>query len=52
MYFQRPIIPTHEDNLFQLAPIPLYIKYFDDHDLHDEVYNLGLDNLTEDQKLM
>jgi hypothetical protein len=52
MYFQRPIIPTHEENLFQLAPIPLYIKYFDDHDLHDEVYNIGLEKLTDDQKLM
>jgi len=52
MYFQDPLIPTHQENLFQLAPIPVYIKYFNDHDLHDEVYSLGLSELTEDQKRM
>lgn len=52
MYFRNPIINTHQENIFHLAPIPLYIKQFDDHDLHDEVYNLGFDELTDEQKRM
>ena len=52
MYFQDPIKETSHGNVFQLAPIPLYIKYFEDHDLHDEVYKFGFDNLSDAQKLM
>jgi hypothetical protein len=52
MYFQDPIKETSHSNVFQLAPIPLYIKYFEDHDLHDEVYKFGFDNLSDAQKLM
>lgn len=52
MYFQDPLMPTKNENVFQLAPIPVYIKYFDDNELHDEVYKMGFQSLTEDQKLM
>lgn len=52
MYFKNPIINTHQENIFHLAPIPLYVKQFDDHDLHDEVYNLGFGELSEEQKRM
>jgi hypothetical protein len=52
MYFKNPIINTHQENIFHLAPIPLYVKQFDDHDLHDEVYNIGFNELSEEQKRM
>lgn len=52
MYFNRPLHNTNEENIFHLAPIPVYMKEFTDHDLHDEVYNLGFNELTPEQKLM
>jgi len=52
MYFQDALRPTHNENIFQLAPIPVYIKYFEDHDLHDTVYKLGYDRLSDAQKIM
>lgn len=51
MYFQQPIIPTDQEYVFQLAPIPLYQRIYDDK-LTESVYNLGLDLLTEEQKRM
>ena len=52
MYYHEPILPTGKDNLFYLAPIPLYMKIFDDDDLQDSVFNLGLNLLNKDQQLM
>lgn len=52
MYFQNPLWPSGQDNLYLLAPIPVYMKQFDDHDLHDLVYDLGFNELTPNQKLM
>jgi hypothetical protein len=52
MYFKDPIKPTDKDNLFYLAPIPIYMKEFGDDELQDEVFRLGLDVLNEKQKLM
>ena len=52
MTFQDPLIPSNIENLYYLAPIPVYVKYFEDHDLHDYVYNLGLERLTDEQKQM
>jgi hypothetical protein len=52
MYFQNPIIESGQSNIFYLAPIPLFIKQYDDHDLHDDVFNYGLGELTPQQKLM
>lgn len=52
MYFNEPLIPSNDNNLFYLAPIPVFMKEYDDHDLHDTVFKLGFNNLTEEQKLM
>ncbi len=52
MYFKDPIKPTDKDNLFYLAPIPIYMKEFEDDELQDEVFRLGLEVLSEKQKLM
>jgi hypothetical protein len=51
MYFKEPLLPTDKDNLFYLAPIPVYMKMFDD-DISDQAFDLGLEVLSEKQKLM
>jgi hypothetical protein len=52
MIFQDPLIPSNIENLYYLAPIPVYLKYFEDDDLADYVYQLGLNQLTDKQKQM
>ena len=52
MYIQNPLVPTNYNNLYHLAPIPVYMKVFGDDELHDKVYTFGFENLTEQQKLM
>jgi hypothetical protein len=52
MNFKYPFYKTETDNLFYLAPIPLWIKVFDDDDLHTYLYEYGYNNMTESQKLM
>ncbi|MBA3898753.1 MAG: hypothetical protein H0X62_00855 [Bacteroidetes bacterium] len=52
MFTQEPLIPAGKENLFHLAPIPVFMKVFNDHSLHDEVYDFGLNSLSERQKLM
>jgi len=52
MYYQNPLLPSGKNDVYYLAPIPLYMKQFDDHDLHDAVYDLGFNELTPEQKLM
>jgi hypothetical protein len=52
MYFQQPLTPTDTPNIFNLAPIPVYMKVFEDDGLQDAVYDLGLEKLNETQKLM
>lgn len=52
MYFKEPLIPSPSTDLFYLAPIPVYMKVFEDDDLHSRVYNLGKEVLSEKQKLM
>jgi hypothetical protein len=52
MYVQSPLVSTNQSNIFHLAPIPVYMKIFDDHELHDEVFNLGFNTLSNQQKLM
>jgi hypothetical protein len=52
MYFNEPLIQGAQKNIFYLAPIPVYMREFDDHDLHDEVFNIGFNELTSEQKLM
>lgn len=52
MYFKKPLIETPNENIFHLAPIPIYMKVFDDDTLQDEAFHLGLDVLSDKQKLM
>jgi hypothetical protein len=52
MYFEKPLMPSGKENLFYLAPIPVLYKEFHDHDFHDEVFNLGFNELTEKEKQM
>lgn len=52
MFHQDPLVPSDKENIFHLAPIPLFMKVYDDHELNDEVYDFGLNKLSERQKLM
>ncbi len=52
MYNKLPLVPTGIDNVYHLAPIPVFMKVYDDHELHDEVFQLGLDVLSPAQKKM
>lgn len=52
MYFSEPFHNSTLSNIKFLAPIPLFYKVFDDHDLHDRVFKLGFNNLSEVQKRM
>jgi hypothetical protein len=52
MFFSNPLIETNQKNIYHLAPVPVYMEVFNDHDLHDEVYNLGFNELSPSQKLM
>ncbi|TVR77452.1 MAG: hypothetical protein EA412_11160 [Chitinophagaceae bacterium] len=52
MFLKEPLIPAGKENIFHLAPIPVFMKVFEDHDLHDKVYEFGLKTLSERQKRM
>lgn len=52
MYFEKPLLHSSKQDIYHLAPVPVYMKVFDDHDLHDEVFDLGFDNLSSAQKQM
>jgi hypothetical protein len=52
MYFKEPLLPTDKSNIFSLAPIPVWKETFDNDILHQYLYDLGFNNLTEAQKLM
>lgn len=51
MHFKKPLIETQDEYIFQLAPIPIYQRVYEDV-LNDKVYKLGLDTLTDTQKQM
>jgi hypothetical protein len=51
MNFKQPLIPTVNEYVFQLAPIPVYQRIFNDA-LTDKVYKLGLETLDDTQKRM
>lgn len=51
MHFKQPLLPTGDDHVFHLAPIPVYQRIFED-TLTDKVYQLGLNTLTDTQKRM
>ena len=52
MYFEKPLIESNQQDIFHLAPVPVYMKVFDDHELHDYVFSLGFDKLSPAQKQM
>lgn len=52
MYLNTPLVQSDKQDFYYLAPIPVYMKVFDDHDLHDYVYDLGFSNLNAAQKQM
>jgi hypothetical protein len=52
MNYDDPLYPTGTPNLYHLAPIPVLMKVFEDHELHDHVYELGLRRLSARQKRM
>ena len=52
MYFKQPLLESGTQDIFHLAPVPVYMKVFDDEDLHDRVYKLGKEVLSDKQKLM
>lgn len=52
MNFKDPLIKSEKEDVYYLAPIPVYMKQFDDHEFHDRVYDLGFETLTPAQKLM
>jgi hypothetical protein len=51
MNFNKPLIQTKDENVFYLAPIPVYKRVFED-EISDYVYNLGLKNLSSTQQRM
>lgn len=52
MNYDDPLFATGTPDIFHLAPIPVFMKVFEDHALHDEVYDFGLRQLSETQKRM
>lgn len=53
MHFKKSLINSNDNpNLKYLAPIPVWVEYFNDDELHQRVYELGMQNLDEKQKLM
>lgn len=52
MYFKKPLIESNQQDIFHLAPVPVYMKVFDDHELHDYVFDLGFEKLSPAQKQM
>jgi len=52
MFFSKPFFNSGKENIKYLAPIPLYFKQFDDHEMHDRVFKLGYDSLNSYQRRM
>lgn len=52
MFFQKPYYSSSEENIFYLAPIPLYKKVITDTTLIDKLFDLGNEVLTDKQKRM
>ena len=49
MYFEKPLIPTESEDVFYLAPIPVFQKMYENDPLNDRVYKLGYETLDERQ---
>lgn len=52
MNFKKPLIQSDKKNLFYLAPVPVFVKIFEDEILHSQVYEYGMEFLTPSQKIM
>ncbi len=52
MNYDDPLYPTDKPGIYHLAPIPVFMRVFEDHALHDEVFELGMQRLSEAQKRM
>ena len=53
MYFKKALIQSQDnENIHYLSPIPVWIEQFDDDELHDRIYKLGMSELSEKQKQM
>lgn len=51
MYFKKPLIPSDNEYVHYLAPIPVYQRIYEDV-ISDNVYKLGLEILDDRQKRM
>jgi|TARA_B100000780_G_scaffold49221_1_gene30511 hypothetical protein len=52
MKLNKPLYKTTEDNIFILAPTPLYKRVYENDIITNRVYDLGMRVLDRDQKLM
>jgi hypothetical protein len=52
MHFEQVTYPTGTSNVNFLAPIPLFLKNYEDAEFHREIYEWGKRNLTEIEKRM
>ena len=52
MHFKQALLPSDNPNVRYLAPIPVWIQEFDDDDLHDRVFDLGMNTLSPSQRQM
>lgn len=52
MKFKKPLIQSDKENIFYLAPIPVFRKIYDDKQLHDLVYVYGYNKLNKKEKQM
>ena len=52
MKLNKPLYKTTEDNIFILAPTPLYKRVYENDIITNRVYDLGMRVLDRYQKLM
>lgn len=53
MHFKEALIESKDNpNVHYLAPIPVWVEQFNDDELHNKIYKLGMDRLSDKQKLM
>lgn len=52
MYFSKPFYSTEDSYVKHLAPIPMYVREFTDHEIHNSVFEFGFKLLSDEQKRM
>ena len=52
MKFNKPLYKTEEENIFMLAPIPLYKRVYENDIITNRTYDFGLRILDAEQRLM